>query len=82
MPVSYRCRTGLYLLAAFCAMPSGAQVERGTQLAQERGLSNVSFQVMDALKMTFPDDSFDLVWACESGEHMPDVRAPVDAFLR
>lgn len=22
--------------------------------------------------MDFPDNSFDLVWACESGEHMPD----------
>ena len=27
---------------------------------------------MDALKMDFPDNSFDLVWGCESGEHMPD----------
>lgn len=31
-------------------------------------------QVMDALKMEFPDNSFDLVWACESGEHMPDKK--------
>jgi hypothetical protein len=31
-------------------------------------------QVMDALAMQFPDDTFDLVWACESGEHMPDKK--------
>jgi MPBQ/MSBQ methyltransferase len=29
---------------------------------------------MDALKMEFEDDSFDYVWACESGEHMPDKK--------
>ena len=29
---------------------------------------------MDALKMDFPDNTFDLVWACESGEHMPDKK--------
>jgi hypothetical protein len=27
-------------------------------------------QVMDALKMDFADNSFDLVWGCESGEHI------------
>lgn len=31
-------------------------------------------RVMDALKMDFPDNAFDLVWACESGEHMPDKK--------
>eukprot|EP00775_Hariotina_reticulata_P000164 gene164-349_t len=54
---------------------SPKQVQRGTQLAAERGLTNVKFKVMDALHMEFPDDSFDLVWACESGEHMPDKKA-------
>ncbi|KAL4434784.1 hypothetical protein ABPG77_005311 [Micractinium sp. CCAP 211/92] len=58
------------------------QVKRGTELAAERGLSNVKFQVMDALKMEFPDNSFDLVWACESGEHMPDKKAYVDEMVR
>ena len=33
-----------------------------------------SSQVMDALAMTYPDNTFDLVWACESGEHMPDKK--------
>lgn len=58
------------------------QVRRGTQLAAERNLSNVSFQVMDALAMQFPDNSFDLVWACESGEHMPDKAAYVKEMMR
>lgn len=51
---------------------SPKQVKRGTELAAERGLANVEFRVMDALAMEFEDDTFDLVWACESGEHMPD----------
>ncbi len=41
-------------------------------IAQERtraaGLSNVSFQVADALNMPFQADSFGLVWSLESGE--------------
>lgn len=32
--------------------------------------------------MDFPDNSFDLVWACESGEHMPDKKAYVDEMVR
>jgi hypothetical protein len=32
--------------------------------------------------MTFPDDTFDLVWACESGEHMPDKAAYVKEMTR
>merc|ERR1711988_392467 len=54
---------------------SPRQVERASTLAEVAGLTNVNFKVMDALKMDFPDNSFDLVWACESGEHMPDKNA-------
>lgn len=39
-------------------------------------------QVMDALKMDYPDNSFDVVWACESGEHMPDKGAYVREMVR
>ena len=53
---------------------SSEQVKRATELASDRGINNVKFQVMDALAMTFPDNSFDIVWACESGEHMPDKK--------
>lgn len=61
---------------------SPKQVERATALAKERGLDNANFQVMDALAMTFPDNSFDMVWACESGEHMPDKKAYVEQMAR
>ena len=50
--------------------------------SQCRGLSNVKFQVMDALAMEWPDNSFDLVWACESGEHMPDKKKYVEEMVR
>lgn len=58
------------------------QVKRATELAKERGLGNVDFKVMNALEMDYPDDSFDLVWACESGEHMPDKKAYVEEMTR
>lgn len=61
---------------------SKSQVKRGGELAAEQGLGNCRFQVMDALHMDFPDDSFDLVWACESGEHMPDKKAYIEEMTR
>ncbi|DBA96041.1 TPA: hypothetical protein ACH3X1_001542 [Trebouxia sp. C0004] len=61
---------------------SKSQVKRGTELAAEQGLNNCSFQVMDALHMDFPDDTFDLVWACESGEHMPDKKLYIEEMTR
>jgi len=61
---------------------SPEQVERGTKLAQEAGLTNVKFQVTDALNTGFDSDSFDLVWACESGEHMPDKKKYVEEMAR
>merc|ERR1711924_46627 len=46
------------------------------------GVTNVEFKLMDALNMTFEDDQFDLVWGCESGEHMPDKKAYVEEMTR
>lgn len=57
-------------------------MRRGTELAAEQGLKKCSFQVMNALHMDYPDNSFDLVWACESGEHMPDKKAYVEEMTR
>lgn len=34
------------------------------------------------MEMSWPDDSFDLVWACESGEHMPDKKKYVEEMVR
>ena len=58
------------------------QVVRATELAKERGINNANFQVMDALDMSFPDNSFDVVWACESGEHMPDKKKYIEEMTR
>eukprot|EP00873_Tetraselmis_striata_P009760 jgi/Tetstr1/430024/TSEL_019885.t1 len=61
---------------------SPSQVKRATELAKERGLTNVTFKVMNALEMEFEAGSFDLVWACESGEHMPDKKKYVEEMTR
>ena len=61
---------------------SQAQVDRATGLAKDRDIPNAKFQVMDALEMTFPDNTFDVVWACESGEHMPDKKKYVEEMVR
>ena len=59
------------------------QRTRGIELTKEQGLSDsVSFQVADALDMPFEDDSFDLVWSLESGEHMPDKQKFVNELFR
>merc|ERR1711957_780179 len=58
------------------------QVDRATELAVEQNVPNAKFTVMNALKMDFPDNSFDIVWACESGEHMPDKKAYIDEMMR
>ncbi|MCU0519045.1 MAG: methyltransferase domain-containing protein [Oscillatoria sp. Prado101] len=68
----------LYLADKFNASATGitlspAQAQRATQRAREAGLSQqAQFQVADALNMPFADNSFDLVWSLESGEHMPN----------
>lgn len=62
---------------------SPQQVQRGTNLAAEQGVAaNTKFVVMNALDMEFEDNSFDIVWACESGEHMPDKKAYIDEMMR
>lgn len=59
------------------------QANRGNELAKEQGIADkASFQVADALDMPFDDDSFDLVWSLESGEHMPDKQKFVSELAR
>ncbi|MEB3215943.1 MAG: methyltransferase domain-containing protein [Nostocales cyanobacterium 94392] len=70
--------SSLYLAQKFNAAATGitlspVQVRRACERAVEFGLQHrTSFQVADALNMPFEDNSFDLVWSLESGEHMPD----------
>lgn len=61
---------------------SPEQAARAASLASDAGLSNVRFEVMNALEMTFDPDTFDLVWGCESGEHMPDKKKYVEEMVR
>jgi len=61
---------------------SPQQVKRATEMAEERNLPNAQFTVMNALEMEYPDNSFDYVWACESGEHMPDKEAYINEMMR
>merc|ERR1712087_956586 len=61
---------------------SPEQQQRATSLAGERGISNAKFELVDALNMTYADNSFDFVWACESGEHMPDKERYVQEMTR
>jgi len=58
------------------------QVKRATELAVEQGVPNAKFTVMNALEMEFPDNTFDVVWARESGEHMPDKEAYINEMVR
>ena len=68
----------LYLADKFGSSATGitlspVQASRAKERASEAGLSDrVSFEVANALEMPFADNSFDLVWSLESGEHMPD----------
>ncbi|MEM9927642.1 MAG: methyltransferase domain-containing protein [Cyanobacteria bacterium P01_D01_bin.50] len=70
--------SSLYLAEKFNAAATGitlspVQAQRAGERAVEFGLSDrTNFQVADALNMPFEDNSFDLVWSLESGEHMPD----------
>jgi tocopherol O-methyltransferase len=68
--------SSLYLAEKFKAKATGitlspVQANRAIERAQSAKL-NAHFQVANALDMPFADNSFDLVWSLESGEHMPD----------
>ena len=70
--------SSLYLAQKFNANATGItlspfQAARAKERALAAGLSTkTEFLVANAQNMPFADDSFDLVWALESGEHMPD----------
>lgn len=52
---------------------SSGQVERARALTPSH--LGARFEVADALHLPVADQSQDLVWSCESGEHMPDKPA-------
>ncbi|MDY6783353.1 MAG: methyltransferase domain-containing protein [Cyanobacteriota bacterium] len=59
---------------------SPQQVERARQLTPE-GL-DVQFAVDDAMALSFPDASFDVVWSVEAGPHMPDKAVFAKELIR
>jgi tocopherol O-methyltransferase len=70
--------SALYLAEKFGSTVAGitlspVQAQRASERAAAFGSADrAQFQVADALAMPFADQSFDLVWSMESGEHMPD----------
>ncbi|TVP67379.1 MAG: methyltransferase domain-containing protein [Leptolyngbya sp. LCM1.Bin17] len=59
---------------------SPGQVERARQLTPE-GVT-AQFLVDDAMALSFPDASFDVVWSIEAGPHMPDKAIFAKELLR
>lgn len=70
--------SSLYLSDKFNSYATGislspVQVSRAKERAKETNFSDkTEFIVANALEMPFEDNTFDLVWSLESGEHMPD----------
>ncbi len=62
---------------------SEKQVNFATRIAKERNLDGpVSFRIMDYTKTSFDDESFDVVWACESMSSAPDKQAFINEAYR
>lgn len=59
---------------------SPQQVRRAQELTPETLTAH--FQVNDALNLSFPDNSFDVVWSIEAGPHMPDKARYAQEMLR
>ena len=59
---------------------SPGQVKRAQALTPE-GVS-AQFKVDDAMALSFPDASFDVVWSIEAGPHMPDKAVFAQELMR
>lgn len=59
---------------------SPGQVQRARSLTPD-GVT-AQFKVDDALNLSFPDASFDVVWCIEAGPHMPDKALFAKELLR
>lgn len=72
------CSTGLMArrFAPHFATITGIDIdESAVAFAREHNnLPNIEYRVMDALQMTFPDESFDVVVCNQMYEHVPDAK--------
>jgi MPBQ/MSBQ methyltransferase len=59
---------------------SPQQVQRAQELTPQ-GL-DAQFKVDDAMALSFPDGSFDVVWSIEAGPHMPDKAVFAQELMR
>ncbi|MGK7944752.1 MAG: methyltransferase domain-containing protein [Microcystaceae cyanobacterium] len=59
---------------------SPQQVKRAQELTPED--VSAQFKVDDALNLSFPDNSFDVVWSIEAGPHMPDKAKYAQEMIR
>jgi MPBQ/MSBQ methyltransferase len=59
---------------------SPQQVKRAQELTPED--VNATFKVDDAMALSFPDASFDIVWSIEAGPHMPDKAVFAKELIR
>lgn len=59
---------------------SPQQVKRAQELTPKE--LNAQFQVDDAMALSFPDASFDVVWSIEAGPHMPDKATFAKELIR
>jgi MPBQ/MSBQ methyltransferase len=59
---------------------SPQQVKRATELTP-KGL-DAKFHVDDAMALSYPDASFDVVWSIEAGPHMPDKAIFAQELMR
>ena len=59
------------------------QIMRAKQYTDDAKLSpKLNYQVADALNMPFANNSYDLTWSMESGEHMPDKQKFINELVR
>lgn len=61
---------------------SKAQIARATALTRAQQIRNAVFLECDALHLSFPEKSFDVVWAIESEPYMPDKALFVREMVR
>ncbi|MBE9040068.1 methyltransferase domain-containing protein [Oscillatoriales cyanobacterium LEGE 11467] len=69
-----------YGFAVTAVTISPQQVQRARELTPE-GV-DATFQVDDAMALSFPDASFDVVWSIEAGPHMPDKAVFAKELMR